>query len=149
MKEHPKVVYHGVLPWEQVSRFLVTADLGVVLLQPLPSYTYFPGENLIKLFEYMSVGLPVLISDFPKLKALIERLDAGMAVDPTSPEAIARAIEFLHENPAVRRRMGDNGRRAVREQFNWEHEEQKLLAIYHKLTAGRESAMASCSGVRQ
>jgi glycosyltransferase involved in cell wall biosynthesis len=138
MEEHPKVTYHGVLPWSKVSSLLATADVGVVLLQPLPCYTYYPGENIIKLFEYMAMGLPVLISDFPKLKELIERVDAGMAVDPTSPEAIARAIEFLHQTPPVRLRMSENGRRAVRERFNWGCEEQKLLAIYQRLTASRD-----------
>ncbi len=72
-----------------------------------------------------------------------------MAVDPSSPEAIARAIDFLHQNPSVRQRMSDNGRRAVREQFNWEHEEQKLLAIYQRLTAGKQPAMPTSSGVRE
>jgi glycosyltransferase involved in cell wall biosynthesis len=138
LSQQPKIIYHGCLPWPDVAALLADGDVGLLLLQPVSTYVYCAGEGIVKLYEYMSVGLPVLVSNFPKLKALIERLDAGMAVDPTSPEAIARAIEFLHENPAVRRRMGDNGRRAVREQFNWEHEEQKLLAIYHKLTAGRE-----------
>ena len=60
---------------------------------------------------------------------------------PSTPFARGHcpAIEFLYRNPSVRQRMSDNGRRAVREQFNWEHEEQKLLAIYEKLTAGRDS----------
>jgi len=133
LSRHPRVSYHGKLPWEQVKPLLATGHVGAVVLQPVPAYLYCPGENIIKLFEYMAVGLPVLISSFPKLKALIETIDAGIAVDPTSPEEIARAIDYLHDNPEVWRRMSENGRRAVLERYNWEHEEKKLLDLYARL----------------
>lgn len=131
--KHPKVIYHGLVPWSDVNVILAQADIGLVLLQPTPAYLYCPGENCVKLFEYMLLGLPVLISNFPKLKELIEALDVGMAVDPTSPGEIAKAIEYLAQNPAVRKRMGDNGRNAVREHYNWEHESTKLLAVYERI----------------
>jgi len=134
MSQHSKVVYHGLLPWEEVNSLLAECDLGVVLLQPVPAYLYCPGENIIKLFEYMGVGLPVLISNFPRLKHLIESIDAGKAVEPTSPEKIATAIKELRHNPALLRRMGENGRRAVLEKYNWEHEGNKMLAVYSQLT---------------
>ena len=143
--EHPKVVYHGMLPWEEVNALLVDADLGVVLLQPVPAYIYCPGENVIKLFEYMAVGLPVLISDFPKLKALIDSLGCGLAVDATSPQAIAAAIEHLYRNPSLRRQMSEAGREAVRDRCNWEHEEQKLLGIYRRLL-GDKAGNAGMAG---
>ncbi len=131
--KHPRVVYHGILPWEKVNELLVAGHLGLVLLQPVPAYLYCPGENCVKLFEYMALGLPVLISDFPKLKAFIESVGAGMAVNPTSPAKIAEALRFLYENPAERQRMGENGQQAVRDRFCWEREEEKLRDVYRKV----------------
>lgn len=134
------VVYHGRVPWPQVNAFLSTGDVGVVMLQPTPAYTYCPGENIVKLWEYLAVGLPVVISDFPRLRALIERLDCGLAANPTSPIAIADAIRKLYNSPSERDRLGRNGRRAVLEEYNWEREEIKLLRLYERLTAGGEAS---------
>ena len=56
-------------------------------------------------------------------------------VDPLDPKAIAGAIELLTSNPAEARRMGENGRRAVLERFNWRTEEAKLFAFYGQATS--------------
>lgn len=134
--ERPGVVYHGRVPWHKVNQFLAGGDLGVVLLQPVPAYLYCPGENIVKLWEYQAVGLPVVISDFPRLRDLVAKLDCGIAVDPTSPKAISDAIRRLYAAPELRRRLGDNGRRAVREHYNWENQERKLLELYAKVLGG-------------
>jgi glycosyltransferase involved in cell wall biosynthesis len=131
--KRPRVVYHGRIPWQGVNRFLAAGDVGVAMLQPIPAYTYYPGENIVKLWEYLAVGLPVVISDFPKLRKLIERLDCGLVADPTSPKAIADAVRKLYGAPAERQRLGENGRRAVREEYNWEKQERKLLDLYARL----------------
>ena len=50
-----------------------------------------------------------------------------------NPEEIAKAIKYLIENPGVSQKMGENGRKAVLETYNWENEEKKLLKLYYKL----------------
>ncbi|MCZ7637769.1 MAG: glycosyltransferase [Verrucomicrobia bacterium] len=87
----------------------------------------------MKLWEYMAVGLPVVISDFPHLRELVGRLDCGLVADPASPRAIADALRRLHDSPAERARLGQNGRRAVQEEYNWENQERKLLELYGRL----------------
>jgi glycosyltransferase involved in cell wall biosynthesis len=129
----PRIKYHGVVPWEEVSKYLVNADVGLILLQPVPAYLYYPGENIIKLFEYMSVGLPVIISNFPKLENMISEINCGVSVNPTDPKAIADSIEFLYSNPDLRKQMGENGKKALMEKYNWEAESKKLVELYRKL----------------
>ncbi|WDU82031.1 glycosyltransferase [Caloramator sp. Dgby_cultured_2] len=54
-------------------------------------------------------------------------------VDPTDPEKIAEAIDYLIENKELAYKMGENGFRAVFERYNWDVNEKKLLNIYKKL----------------
>jgi glycosyltransferase involved in cell wall biosynthesis len=61
---------------------------------------------------------------------LIEPNRCGLIVDPSKPEEIARAMGYLIEHPDEARRMGENGRRAVLEKYNWEKENEQLLRIY-------------------
>lgn len=132
-KDEPGIFHHGRLPWEEAHQMLANADLGLLLYQPTPAHWHFTGEGNTKLFEYMGSGLPVIYSDFPKLRALIEPLQCGIPIDPTSPEKIAQAVDTLYENPPLRLRMGSNGREAVATRFNWDMEAQKLLRVYARL----------------
>jgi glycosyltransferase involved in cell wall biosynthesis len=85
------------------------------------------------MFEYMSAGLPVIASDFPLWRSIIEDNVCGICVNPENPQAIADAIDFLVTNPAVAKRMGENGREMVRVRYNWMNEEKKLVNFYAAL----------------
>jgi len=128
-----KVVYHGFVPWQEVNGYLAGADAGLLLLQPTPSYVNCTGEGVIKLFEYMSMELPVIVSDFPLLKNLITGIGCGICVDPADPEKVAGALKYLYHNPGLRKEMGEKGRRAVMNKYNWENESKKLLEIYQRV----------------
>ena len=120
----------GFVSRSQVRDVLACSVAGLVTLHPTPAYL----DSLpIKMFEYMSAGLPVIASDFPLWRELIEGNECGLCVDPQDPKAIAAAIDRLIEDPDLARRMGGNGRRAVHERYNWSIEENKLLALYQRL----------------
>jgi len=130
LKGFERVNHLGRVPYSAVADHLLNADVGLVCLHPLPRYK----KSLpVKMFEYMAAGLPVVASDFPTWRAIIEDCQCGVLVDPESPEDIAERILSLVENPDLRLRMGQNGLMAVREKYNWSSEEKKLLGIYHAL----------------
>ncbi len=103
---------------------------GVVTFLPLPNHI---DAQPNKMFEYMSAGIPVIASDFPLWREIIEGNKCGLCVDPSDPAGIAEAIDFLLEHPDEAYRMGENGRRAVLEKYNWAVEEKKLLQLYDNI----------------
>ena len=118
------------IPHQEVFNVLGRSHVGLAILHPDPNYV----DSLpTKLFEYMAAGLPVVASNFPLWKELIEGNRCGLTVDPLDPEAIAQAVEYLITHPEEARRMGENGRRAVEEKYNWEQESKKLLSLYECL----------------
>ena len=129
------VEYLGNKPWQEVFNFYGNADAGLLLLQPTSGYYYI--ENPVKMFEYMVAGLPVLSSDFPGLRKLISENNCGVCVDPTDPKQIARGMKYLVDNPDEAKRMGENGRKAILEKYNWENESKKLLKIYSEILKGK------------
>ena len=86
-----------------------------------------------KLFEYMMVGLPFICTDFILWKEIVDRWQCGICVDPENVEEVASALRYLLDHPEEARRMGENGRRAVKEEFNWGVEEKKLFALYEEI----------------
>jgi glycosyltransferase involved in cell wall biosynthesis len=122
----------GFLNREQVRALMARSVAGVVTFLPAPNHL---DAQPNKMFEYMSAGLPVIASNFPLWREIIEGNDCGLCVDPLDTNAIARAVDFLAAHPERAREMGGNGLRAVMARYNWEIEEQKLLALYGKLSA--------------
>lgn len=125
------------VPYEEKERLSSQAAMGVITFLPYSNNTSCLPN---KLFDYMLVGLPVIASDFPLYREVVEPAQCGLIVDPSKPEEIARAMEHLIEHPEEARRMGENGRRAVLEKYNWEKESERLLRIYEAVltTEGEE-----------
>lgn len=129
-----KVNELGFLSRTEVKAVLGRSMAGIVTLHPTRAYL----DSLpVKMFEYMSAGLPVIASDFPQWREVVRGNDCGVCVDPLDPQAIADAIDHLVENPDLARRMGENGRRAVQTRYNWKIENEKLLALYANLSSKR------------
>ena len=123
----------GPIPHEEVFDVLARSHIGLAVLHPDPNYV----DSLpTKLFEYMAAGLPVVASNFPLWKEIVEGNQCGITVDPLDPKEIAQAIEYLLTHPEEARQMGENGRRAVAEKYNWEQEKEKLLRLYGELLKG-------------
>jgi glycosyltransferase involved in cell wall biosynthesis len=86
------------------------------------------------MFEYMARGLPVVCSNFPLWTDIVAGARCGITVDPRSAPAIANVIRSLNEDPELARRLGENGRRAIAERYNWEAELTKLEDLYRQVS---------------
>lgn len=115
-----------------VSDALQRSFAGLCTLHPTPNHVI---ALPIKMFEYMAAGIPSIISDIPGWLPYMEKHDAGIAVDPMDPQAIANAITFLRDNPARAAEMGNNGRQAVLEHYNWDTQGRKLVRLYQEILA--------------
>jgi glycosyltransferase involved in cell wall biosynthesis len=125
-----RVDYAGWTDEAALWRLMADAKVGVVTLHPTPAFI----ESMpMKLFEYMALGLPVVASDFPGWRAIVESSRCGLLVDPLDADAIAEAICYLLRHPDMAETMGRNGRQAVRSRFAWESEAGRLLALYAEL----------------
>lgn len=126
----PNVRFHGWVDRPAVANILSSVRAGLLLIKPIPhEMVGLP----IKLFEYMAAGIPVIASDFPMWRSIIEEAGSGLVVDPEDPNAIANAMRWILANPEEAAEMGLRGREAVLTRYNWEAEARKLLALYDKI----------------
>ncbi|MCU1253298.1 MAG: glycosyl transferase family 1 [Edaphobacter sp.] len=136
----PNVRYLGNQNLQAVYQHIAEADLGLLLLQPVPAY-FYAGENTLKLFEYMWCGIPLVSSDFPNLRQIIEAAQCGICIEPRNPERIAVAIMDLLDQPKLRQEMGVNGRDAVLEAYNWPAASKVLSQVYKNVLSGSRSSV--------
>lgn len=120
----------GLIDRAEVRKVLGRSLAGLVTFLPLPNHI---DAQPNKMFEYMSAGIPVIASDFPLWREIVLRNECGLCVNPMDPAAIAEAIDYLVQHPDEARQMGENGRCAVLERYNWSVEEAKLLDFYKNI----------------
>lgn len=129
-----KVNFSGKVPHSEVLKLMSEAICGIALLKPCHNSGWNIGTlGNTKIFEYMMIGIPVVCTNFTLWQQIIDRYDCGICVDPANVDQVQSAIKYLLDNPNEARRMGENGKRAIKEQYNWSAEEKKLLAFYKEL----------------
>jgi len=134
VKNYPlwfKVNELGFLNRKQVNGVLSRSRVGLVTFLPAPNH--FDAQPN-KMFEYMSAGLPIITSNFPLWREIVEGNKCGICVDPLDPKMIGEAIQHIVYHPLEAEKMGKNGRQAVEKKYNWTIEEQKLFKLYKELT---------------
>lgn len=126
------VAFFDPVPFETLMRYIAAADVGVIpIIGSCESYrTAAPN----KLFECMAVGIPVVASDLPDMARIVRETGCGTLIaDPTDPGSIVTAVRELLDGPTSLREVGERGRRAARETYNWGVERTKLLAVFDRL----------------
>ena len=121
------------VPSDEVIGYAADASIGV---SPIPPSSLNYSLSLPnKVFQYMAAGVPVVASDFPQVREVVEGSGAGRCIDTRRPEVIAAAIDAILGDRAAARAMGAAGREAIRERYNWGVAARVLLAIYERVLA--------------
>ena len=128
-----KVKYLGEINREQVAEVLSTVKLGVVPLLTTPNHSIsYP----VKMFEYMASGIPVVASDIPLWREIIEKAQCGVLINPLDIQQMAHVVNYLLSNRGVAQAMGAQGREAVEAFYNWKTGGEKpLLNLYERIIA--------------
>lgn len=102
-------------------------------LAVFPDSDHYRQKELTKFFEYMANGLPIICSDFPVWRELVEANGVGLVVNPSEPHALVEAVEFLKTHPEKAAEMGERGKQLTQDFFNWNNEAKKLLELYETI----------------
>ncbi|MCP1144137.1 glycosyltransferase [Lysinibacillus endophyticus] len=132
MPEFKYVEYKGYVDRNGVLEIYKKSTIGLCTVLNHEEPIKMDNFNT-KIYEYMSMGLPVILTDSPYARRILDQYNFGLAVDPSNQEELCDSINFLLDNPNIAKEMGRNGRLAIKERFNWSIEEQKLISLYKEL----------------
>lgn len=128
LKEKKMVEVVNWMNYDQLMKHLKKYDIGVCLWMPIPKFF----RNLpLKNFDYMSVGLPILTSNFGNMKRYLEGANAGICIDPRNYEQFERAIDVFF-NEEKRMECGLSGCEWVKESGNFVEEAKRYVEEYYK-----------------
>ena len=125
-----QVEFLGELPHEKVMEYMAVADIF-----SLPSWN--EGFGVVYL-EAMAHGKPAIACEGEGIADVIENNKTGLLVAPKDVESLARAIEFLLDNPDKAHGIGERAKKLVLENYTWENNAQRCTEIYERLLAHDE-----------
>lgn len=134
--EHSKgfsnIEFLGKVSHERALQELSKCRIGLSLLQDVGQYSKL--DNLpTKIYEYMDVGVPTIMSNFPFYRKQLEKYEFGIAVNPSSEQDIAQAIIELIDDYDKQYELIKAGKMAIRNEFCWDKDAEKLISFYEKL----------------
>jgi glycosyltransferase involved in cell wall biosynthesis len=122
---------HGFVPPAETGRLCLALD---VLLAPYQSEVRIAGNgetaawmSPLKVFNYMAAGKPILCSDLPVLREVIEDGRNGILVPPDNPEAWAAALQRLLDDPSLRERLGARAQADFLARHTWRQRGSRVL----------------------
>ncbi len=118
------------VPHEEVIGVAAQADVGLVMIKPnCLSYAYALPN---KLFEYLHAGLPMVASDLPELRRIVDNEGVGLLCDHEDPISIAAAVQAITDSPMLAARVREQVVRTA-QNYTWDREREKLLEVYRRL----------------
>lgn len=133
MPEYSCVEYLGYIGRQELAQVYARSSIGMSTILNVGQYASLDNFPT-KVYEYMAAGLPVIVSDYPFMRRSVQQDDFGIAVDPADVQAVAQAIRAILSDPQRAQQMGENGRQAVLQKYNWDIELKKLLELYDSLS---------------
>ena len=91
------------------------------------------SSAVIKIYETMEAGVPVILSKVPLYEKMVEKYHCGICINPQSVEDFKNAIAYLLTHKEEAYEMGQNGRKAVLEEYSWDSQYKKYLSVIEKL----------------
>jgi glycosyltransferase involved in cell wall biosynthesis len=123
------VTFTGRMMPDELQQYIVQADLGISLEEKLGLNYFYALPN--KVFDYIQACVPVLVSDLPEMKALVNQYNVGMVARTSEPLQLATIMGDMIYNTEKRSVWKANLEKASLE-LCWENEENKLTDIYRK-----------------
>ena len=128
VQEFENIHFHDPVDSDSLSGFTGSADLGICLIEDLCLSYRFCLPN--KFFEYAMAGLPILASDLPEMRKLVEEYDCGVICESMTPDGIVSGLKKLLSKDL--KKLGKNARKMA-EDHSWEIQEKKLLSLYTRI----------------
>ncbi len=118
-----KISQEELMPWIMGAR---------ISLAPLVecSRNLVQGCCPMKIIESMALSVPVIASDIPVVRELVEHSKTGWLVRPDRPAELARAIRILLTNSTLAKEIGNNGKIKFENFFTWDQAKENLKDVY-------------------
>jgi len=130
------VVFTGWLPHEEVAGLIRQFDVALApYSQPEHAFYFSP----LKLFEYMSCGVPVVAAALGQIAEIVRDGETGLLYPPDELDALTEACDRLLADPALRQRLGQAAAKEIRGLYTWDQNAARVVELARALILARQN----------
>jgi glycosyltransferase involved in cell wall biosynthesis len=122
--QHANIHLHNPVPHDLVVEYASGADVGLCFVENVSLSDYYCLPN--KLFEYSFAGIPVLASDFPEIRRVVEQFSLGKVCHPGRESVLAAVLSFVDKPP-------ERGAASDLSSLSWDQQTKRLVSLYQRL----------------
>jgi len=130
------VVFEG---WKNVALFPSYIKASTVCISPLKRNPHHDTTYANKIFQYMAMGKPQVVSDCKAQKYVIEKENCGLVHEADNPIDLANKIIELILDSKKTTQLGINGKEAVNRTWNWDQTSDSLLKLYGTILMNKKN----------
>jgi glycosyltransferase involved in cell wall biosynthesis len=127
-------MYLDGVPYEEIVKGTLSADLTIALYDPDIPNNRYASPN--KLFEAMASKIPIIVNENTSMADIVRKEKCGIVIPYGNEEALIWAVSRLKNDLSLQKRLGDNGRKAYENKYNWTIMENRLNSIYSQVLEG-------------
>lgn len=116
--------------WQDVSLFPSYISVSQVCISPLHRNIHHDTTYANKIFQYMSLSKPLVVSDATAQAAIVNQAKSGLVHVSKDIMDYTEKIKDLYHNPSKARDLGTNGKKFIEEKFSWEITSKALTRLY-------------------
>ena len=131
LPEWKNVEYLGQVSRKEMFEVFEKSSLGIIPFLPEPNHI---NATPNKFFEYLSAGLPIVISNFTMWQKFMDTYQVGDTFQPGDPKDLALAISKLLDNRDELSLMSEKSKDLVLEKRNWDKEYFKIKKLYQRIS---------------
>lgn len=126
--------YVDFVGWKNESLFPSYIKVSSICISPLHRNLHHDTTYANKIFQYMSFGKPLLVSDVIAQKNIIERAEAGLVFEAENSNDFSKKILELFNSKELQHQLGEKGKSFIQNEFNWEKTSKNLIDLYANLS---------------
>ena len=119
--------------WQDVSLFPSYIVASNICISPLYRSIQHDVAYANKIFQYMSLGKPILVSNATAQKEIVERINSGLVHQEKNKDDFSSKVLELYQNEEKAEELGNNGKQFIENEFSWEVTSQALVKLYNEL----------------
>lgn len=119
--------------WQNVALFPSYIKASNICISPLERSMQHDVAYANKIFQYMSFGKPLLVSNATAQKEMIEKVNSGLVHQQKDIADFAAKVITLYKNPVLCNTLGSNGKNFIENEYNWSITSKELIVLYNNL----------------
>ena len=132
-KDIPNIKWHGRVDYEKALELSSQADVLFATYDPaVPNHRYSSPN---KLFEAMMLGKPIIVARDTNMDRIVSEHDCGIIVSYGNDAEFENALIQLAGDPSLRKRLGENARKAYETRYSWDIMKSRLIELYSQIHA--------------